>query len=454
MVKHLALVALVGLAVSVTPSGSASEGGRGSPPLPEALVPRGEPAEPVVGDAALDRISALFVRYDPDYPGKIAARRQRFEALAERLFARAEAGHDTRCSRQIFLEAKWLLGYTAWWPRIDARLDDLEASLAVDDQSFAAGPSPGDGFYARCATEMFIRIEDTLVNYFNMADLDELPPIEREPIEAARTEEGLASFMGSHLVSDIASTGEDYRSRWGGLLSIAALANRSDAVMELLRSTARGSALTPERLAELRSYFDAMVDGWQDPASGYWGAWYRDGERVFKTTDLSITYHIVHARRGRVRYWPELLRTTFAIREQAYPFGWRSGGHWTNHNDYDLARLFRYGWPHMDDLQRRETARTLQAMVDWSFSDSVRPDYRGFRPDPKLSDSLGAEFYFGVSFLVAADFFAAEPWYGTLERPAAPREVCLGMTAYGAGLGGPMAVSAVRKLQDACKAHI
>ena len=452
--RRLTFAASWYILVGATSSGAASDGLSGSPPLPDILASHKEVPELVVGDAAVDRIAALFVKYDPDYREKIEARRKRFEALGQRLFARAEAGEDTHCSQQIFLEAKWLLGYTAWWPRIDARLDDLEASFAVSDQSFAAEPSPEDGFYARCADEMFIRIEDTLVNYFLMAERNELPSIERTPIEAARTKEGLTSFVGSHLVSDIASTGEDFRSRWGSLFSIIAAANKRDAVLEMMRSSVRGPDLTPEQMAELRAHFNVMVDAWQDPTSGYWGAWYREDDGVFRTTDLSITYHIVHARRGNVRHWPELLRTTFAIRDQAYPFGWRSDGRWTNHNNYDLAMLFRYGWQHMDDRQREETARTLQAMVDWSFKDTVPPDHRGFRGDPELSSSLGADFYFGVSFLVAADFFAPEPWYGVLERPASPREVCPAMLAYGATLDEPIAAGGMNKLTRACRPHL
>jgi hypothetical protein len=132
----------------------------------------------------------------------------------------------------------------------------------------------------------------------------------------------------------------------------------------------------------------------------------------------------VHARQGQVRYWPELIRTTFAIRDQDYPFGWLSDGHWTNHNNYDLARRFRYGWPHMSDQQRREAARTLQEMLDWSFEETVMPDYRGLRPNPELASSLGAEFYLGASFLDAVGFFEAEPWSDRLRRHAgrAPRE--------------------------------
>jgi hypothetical protein len=292
------------------------------------------------------------------------------------------------------------------------------------------------------------------VNYFELAADGQLPPIERKPVETLRDARKMTSFFEMHLISDIPNTGEDYRSRLGGAASILAAADRRDQVMEMVRSTVRGPDLTPEEQARLRAQFNHLVDWWQDPESGYWGAWYRDGERVFKTTDLSITYHVVHARRGQVRHWPELIETTFAIREQAYPYGWLSDGHWTNHNNYDLARLFRYAWPHMSDPQRRDAARTMREMLGWSFEETVQPDYRGFRHDPKLSSSLGAEFYFGASFLVAAGLFDREPWYGAIRRPAPPRDVCLGMIAYGGTLDGPLVAGGLSKLEAACEPHL
>jgi hypothetical protein len=452
--RQLALVLLVGVFAGATPAASASRHVQGSADLPQLLGQHRELAELVVGDDALNLIAALFLEYDPGYLDKIAKRGRRLDTLAERLFARDGEGRDTRCSQQIFLEAKWLVNYTAWWSRIDARLDDLEASFAKPDQSFAAEPSLGDGFYGPCAKEKFIKIEYTLLHYFDMVGRGELPSIERTPLRLARSKAGLTSFAQDHLISDIPKTGEDFRSRLGGLASIFAAAEKRDPVMEMVRSTVRGPDLTPEQQDELRAHFNRLLDAWQDPQSGYWGAWYRDGERVFKTTDLSITYHIVHARRGDVRHWPALIRTTFAIRDQAYPFGWLSDGHWTNHNNYDLARLFRYGWPHMTDRQRQEAARTLQDMVNWSFAETVLPGFEGFRPDPKLSSSLGSEFYFGASFLVAAGFFEAQPWHGRIQRPAAPDDVCLGMMAYGRTLDGPLVAGAMNKLEEACKAHL
>jgi hypothetical protein len=93
-------------------------------------------------------------------------------------------------------------------------------------------------------------------------------------------------------------------------------------------------------------------------------------------------------------------------------------------------------------------------MVNWSLAETVLPGFEGFRSEPKLSSSLGAEFYFGASFLVAAGFFDAEPWYGAIERPAPPYEVCLGMMAYGRTLDGPLVAGAMNKLEEACKAHL
>ena len=418
------------------------------------LSPEQTPDATVFGDAAIELIHGQFLKYDRDYLKRIAERERRLDALGERLFTLEEADRSAECSRHIFLEAKWLVGYTAWWSRIDRRLEELEVSFALPDQDFAKEPAPRDGFYGMCAVERFIRIEDTLVNYFDMAANGEKPSVERKPIADLRTEKGLTNFLEERLISDIPISGEDQRSRFGSLISIFAAADKRDFVMEFLRQTAQGGGLPPEQLQALRDRFNALIDLWQDPASGYWGAWYRDGETLFRTTDLSITYHIVHARRGEVRHWPELIDTTFALRDQIYPFGWLSDGHWTNHNNYDLARLFKYGWPHMTDDQRAETARTLQAMVDWSFAETVRPDYAGFIADPKLSSSLGSTFYFGASFLVAAGYFDQQPWFGPLEHPAPVPEVCRAMIAYGRTLDGPLVAGGIAKLEEACKSHL
>ncbi len=410
----------------------------------------------LVGDAARQRIDALLAGYDPDYAFEHAAREARLDRLGSELFERSIAGVDTRCSQQIFVEAKWLVGYTAWWPRIDARLDELENSFSITDQSFAAEPYYEDGFYGRCAREPFIRLEATIEEYFVLADRGLVPPMEHVPLRAVGREPTLVDELVALLRSDPARLGEDNRSRLGGMVSILATAARLEEVVEMARVSARGPDLPPEVVAERVAELHRFIDAWQDPVTGYWGQWYRDGDDTFATTDLSITYHLVKARKGDIDHWPELIATTFAIRDDAYPFGWLSDGRWTNHNNYDLVRLFKYGWPHLTAEQRVEVKVLMQDMLDWSFAESIEESYEGFKFQPELSSSVGAELYFGVAFLDAVGYFEGEPWHGALEHPAPPPRVCAELIGHAAGLeqGDTHVVGALAKLDRGCARHV
>jgi hypothetical protein len=405
----------------------------------------------VFGDAAIGRIEAKFIDYDPAYLSQRERRRERFDALGQLLFAREIAGEDLSCSRQLFVEAKWLLGYTAWWDRLDQTLDALEASFELPDQAFASEALPLDGLFGLCNREYFIRIEATLEAYFVLADKGELPLFQRQPTPWARSPEALSTFLADRLVSDIRSDGEDKRSRIGGLASILVATQRRDHVVELIRTTAAGEPLGDDEKRAVRDALLDFIDAWQDPETGYWGAWYRDGDAIFKTTDLSITYHVVHALKGKVRHWPALIRTTFAIAGHRYPFGWLSRGRPNNHNNYDVVRLFRYGWPHMTEAERADATVIMQGMLDWAFAQSLHETYDGFRMDHELSSSVGAELYFGVSFLDAIGYFDPHPWLPGLERPAAPAVVCAALIDHTATLvADPYVVGAKKKLQRNC----
>lgn len=417
------------------------------------VLPDHAGVELVFGDAAVARIEAKFAGFDPDYRAERSVRRARFDALGARLFAREVAGEDLSCSRQLFVEAKWLLGYTAWWERLDRTLDALDASFALPDQAFAREALPLDGLFGLCNRERFIRIEATLEAYFVLADKGELPRFRRAPLDWARSPAAFTAHLHERLVSDIRATGEDQRSRIGGLAGILVATQRRDHVLDLIRRTTSGAALSADEQRAVTDALIAFIDAWQDPATGYWGAWYRDGDAIFKTTDLSITYHVVHALEGRVRHWPRLIETTFAIAEHAYPFGWRSRGRPNNHNNYDVVRLFRYGWPHMRAAQQEAAAAMMQEMLDWTFARSLEEGYEGFRLDHALSSSVGAELYFGVSFLDAVGFFDPEPWVPGLAHPAAPAAVCAALTRHAAGLAADAYVTGARtKLARNCGA--
>ena len=122
-----------------------------------------------------------------------------------------------------------------------------------------------------------------------------------------------------------------------------------------------------------QAYTDAFrefIDDWQDPETGYWGvSWHRIGGGIRKATDLSFTYHIIAYRQGDVRYWDRIIATTLALEDQEYPFGWRYQGQLTNHNAYDVVRIFQSGWPHMDADQRGQSpAAAIDRMLHWSLT--------------------------------------------------------------------------------------
>lgn len=422
------------------------------PTAPQARgLPSHEEVDLVFGDAAIALIEAEFIDHEPTYLSQREPRRQRFDGLGERLFAREIAGEDLSCSRQLFVEAKWLLGYTAWWDRLDQTLDALEASFALPDQAFATEALPLDGLYGLCNREYFIRVEATLEAYFVLADKGELPLFQHQSAPWTRSPEALTTFLADRLVSEIRRDGEDKRSRIGGLASILVATQRRDNVVELIRTTTAGEPLSVDEQRANRHALLDFIDAWQDPETGYWGAWYRDGDTTVKTTDLSITYHIVHALTGEVRHWPALIRTTFALAEQTYPFGWLSRGRPNNHNNYDVVRLFRYGWPHLTEEQRADATAIMQAMLDWAFAQSLHETYDGFRLDHELSSSVGAELYFGVSFLDAIGYFDPQPWLPGLKRPAEPAAVCAALVDHAATLAADAyVVGARKKLQRNC----
>ncbi|EWY36330.1 hypothetical protein N825_28720 [Skermanella stibiiresistens SB22] len=89
------------------------------------------------GSEITEVVNRDFIRFDPH----CVPHRQRFGArldlLAGRLAAFQADGNEMECSNQIYLEAKRFYHYTAYWDRLDRRLDDLAKSLEQPDQVFA-----------------------------------------------------------------------------------------------------------------------------------------------------------------------------------------------------------------------------------------------------------------------------------------------------------------------------
>ena len=128
-----------------------------------------------------------------------------------------------------------------------------------------------------------------------------------------------------------------------------------------------------------------------------------------------------------LNYWPWIIDTTLRISEDPYPYGWLHDGQFTNHNNYDVARILQYGWAHMTASQRRLASDALDRMLAWTLEESLNPD-GAFKIDPTFFSSLAADYYFGVSFLDTIGFWdRTKRFWTNIDFPDAA-EICVGPT--------------------------
>jgi hypothetical protein len=394
-----------------------------------------------------------FVAYDPAYRVRRARFGERLPALASKLASLQASGKDMICSTEIYLEAKWLYNYTADWPELDRQLARLTESLRHDDQTHSRSQSLGLGGSQNCYDQWFLGAEATFTALEEVYDAGRTPryPVMRpHPID---TPQKLEAYLNSLLISDIAKTGRDNRAELGGLATLLSAAIFKQSLREFLENAfdplpgKTGSA----SFRKLAAVWENFVSEWQDLETGYWGAWYRSNGHVYKTTDLSITYHIIAYREGRVSHWSRIIDTTLRISDDPYPYGWLHDGHLTNHNNYDVARILRYGWAHMTESQRRRAREGIHRMVTWTLNESLNPD-GSLKIDPTFFSSLAADYYFGVSFLDVIGFWDRSKRFWTdVDFPDAAN-VCRRLRARLSDLQSRdyQAVVALKRLNDTC----
>lgn len=351
-----------------------------------------------------------FEIYDPDYSVNHERYGVRLNELAKMLAQAQSDGRDLHCSQQMYLEAKWLHRYTAHWTRLEDKLKRIESSLGDDDQHFATRQLPTDGFWGICHDELIMRLSATLDGLENLRARGEPLQYRFRSPKVLDTAKKLLARLNDLLISDIANTGVNNRSELSSLITTLSQGVFKPHLREILiKSDELHSSASPGSLTEAFRFF---LNGAQDPKTGYWGAWYIVDGEVYKSIDLSMTYHIIAYTKGRVNYWPQIIETTNAIEADPYPYGWRHQGHFNNHNLYDVAKIYKYGWPHMSQAERERTSAQIASMLEWSLSNSL--DARGgIALDSTFSDSLADEYYFGVSFLDIVGYWQAEKRFWT-----------------------------------------
>jgi hypothetical protein len=377
------------------------------------------------GTAAKGLLVEQFSRFDPHYVRRRADLDKRLHEYAERIAQLESAGRALPCTHQIYDEAKWLAHYTAYWRRVERRLADLEASLAVADQTFATRQSPDDGAWGPCFEATFLRASATVEGLDVLRGKGMRPefPITLEP--TLKTSRQVVEGLANLIVSDIANFGIDFRAQLNSLVTTFTQGNFKPYWQEYASSEVRmlPRHRNPDGPSELRQRLKTFLDAWQDPDTGFWGAWYEVDGAIVCTTDLSITFHVVSYLRGQINLWPQLLATLRASKDEPYPYGWLHNGGYVNHNNYDVARILSYGWPHMSPRDRAFFNDELNAMLGWTLTRSLTEDGQ-FRRVPAFFESLSSDYYYGVAFLDVIGFWDPKKRFWTETEFTAAPEVC------------------------------
>ncbi len=400
-------------------------------------------------------ITKEFEKFDPNYLKHYAQREMRLDKLKRLLMASAESGKALPCSRRMMIEAEWLLDYTAEWETLDRKLNALEASLAIKHQDFAMRQAP-DGSWGACYDAWFEKINGTLdaINLLPVST-DEAAPVLPYPFTILRkidSSRALITYLYGLQLSQIAKTGIYQREELGAIEG----ALSQMLFKEPLRAILQANGATFADPAYVNTYRD-FLDDTQDPISGYWGPWIMTEDGIIRAADLSFTFHVVSYRKGAVHRWPQIIETTLAIKDLPYPFGWRHNGQYNNHNNYDVVKILRLGWPHMTSAEIGRARAEIHAMLKWSLDKSITPDGE-FRDDPSFYDSVGEAYYYGVSFLDEVGYWnkAQRFWDDNVADYAGAADLCRKIESHLATLkiNSRAAQDALTKLSASCHGEV
>jgi hypothetical protein len=327
--------------------------------------------------------------------------RRELDAIFDELHMNMMKGENFNCAAQIAEETHWLVNYTDRSDEVQRRMSDLKRVLATPGRAAMSGQDPRDGSFAPCMETWIWRFFRSVDPLKNMARRGEIPRVPLKIWEPVDSPEEITALMGDLLVSDL---GGGHNKRMELNLAITALGQ-----LLWLDETASvfPTHLDREALADaLREFVD---EHWQDPATGYWGAWYRDGDAIRKTNDLSITFHIISYRGGEVALEKEIGRTTGAIRNVRYPFGWDTGGMQNNHHAYDIARIANLTWEDLDPAARSHASANLFLMLARSLAHSMTGEGKF---DARPFTTVAEAYYFGISFFEEVGLFVDDNRHG------------------------------------------
>jgi hypothetical protein len=372
-----------------------------------------------------------IAKYFPAMIDLCRAVQAKVRPIEARLDSEEAEGCDTSCLRQALRELRWRLEYTADATSVRANLDRVFALDALPELPSCTVPDD-DGSYGAGTEVWFLKL-DASIDHLLAPDFETYgkPPCFLDRINDP---DRLESYLRGLLVSRLAEEGIDRRKELN--LSTANL------VRLILSRRPANYRWYPGLETVLRHF----IADWQDPATGFFGAIYLiDGQR-FRTTDLSLTFHMARYLEGGIGYWPELIDTLLEMRDDPYPNGWLNEEGMSNHNNYDVATLFQLGWRQMRADQRPRACAELDRLLEWCLTTAISPDGR-IRARAK-SETVAEGYYFTVAFLDTVGYFdpAKRFWADRTFPEAAPLRARIERHVSELHQGDPMVRMALARL--------
>ncbi len=353
-------------------------------------------------------VKEAFTAYNANYTEQREERVQRAILLGRSVYQLEAKGANTACGHQILTEAKWLLSSTADFHRIDRRLDELQNVLEHPDlEGSATQQDPNDGSWGRCYTEWFFKLDATYEHLNSDSTRDREPEFRLRFLDRVSSPAKLREYFAGVAVSKISLVGVNNRRELNESMA--------DLMRLILHDQPAGYHWDPSLKNVL---MDIILHQIRNPVTGWWGERYVFGDRTEFVDDLSLTFHIVRYLDGNVPNHQRIIETALALRDLNEPAGWLDDGHFTDHNNMDVAVLFGFGWQAADPIQRRIMAEQLQKMLDWCVTRSLTKDGSFAQGG---DDSTEENTYFGVTFLSRIGFFdPRRRFWTTKEFPEAP----------------------------------
>ena len=124
-----------------------------------------------------------------------------------------------------------------------------------------------------------------------------------------------------------------------------------------------------------------------------------------------MTFHVISDLNGQVNHLDRIAKRTLQMDRVNFPAGIRFDGHYENHLNWDVVKIFRLAWPYMDEQTRAQARAEIAKMVEWCLKESYQPD--GSFKVSELDDTAGDAYMYGVAFLKEAGYFRRDERFWT-----------------------------------------